>query len=323
VNQSFCNMSGYSEQELIGKKASDTLKVNEKNIIVEKGKERLKGKSDSYEIQVYTKSNELRYWLISGAPRYDETGNVVGSIGIHLDITVQKNLELQKEKLLLELEASNQGLQEYAHIVSHDLKSPLRSISALATWLHDDYKENIDDTGLFNLQMMQEKVEGMDKLIDGILKYSSINSERLETVSVDLNQVVNEIREIIYTPNHVNVVIMTPLPTLQADATKMHQLFQNLISNAVTNIDKEEGLVIIDVKENKTNWEFCIKDNGIGIPKEYHEKIFQIFQSIETKERSTGIGLSIVKKIVDLYEGKIWLESNVGEGTTFYFTLKK
>ena len=103
----------------------------------------------------------------------------------------------------------------------------------------------------------------------------------------------------------------------------MHQLFQNLISNAVTNIDKEEGLLIIDVKENKTHWEFCIKDNGIGIPKEYHEKIFQIFQSIGTKERSTGIGLSIVKKIVDLYEGKIWLESNVGEGTTFYFTLKK
>ncbi|MGB5229721.1 MAG: PAS domain S-box protein [Eudoraea sp.] len=323
VNQSFCNMSGYSEQELIGKKASDTLKLTEKNIIVEKGKERLRGKSDSYEIQVYTKSNELRYWLISGAPRYDETGKVVGSIGIHLDITAQKNLELQKEKLLLELEASNQGLQEYAHIVSHDLKSPLRSISTLATWLHDDYKEIIDDTGLFNLQMMQEKVEGMDKLIDGILKYSSIKSERLETASVDLNQVVNDIREIIYTPKHVNVIIMTPLPTLQADATKMHQLFQNLISNAVTNIDKEEGLVVIDVKENKTHWEFCIKDNGIGIPKEYHKKIFQIFQSIGTKERSTGIGLSIVKKIVDLYEGKIWLDSNVGEGTTFYFTLKK
>ncbi|NNJ89880.1 MAG: PAS domain S-box protein, partial [Eudoraea sp.] len=323
VNQSFCTMSGYSEKELLGKKAAETLKVEEKTMIREKGVDRLKGKSDSYQIRVKTKNNELRYWLISGAPRYDESGKVVGSIGIHLDMTAQKNLELQKELLLKELESSNHGLQEYAHIVSHDLKSPLRSISALATWLHDDYKDILDETGIFNLQMMQEKVEGMDKLIDGILKYSSIKSETLEETAVDLNQVVNEIREIIFIPDHVNVIIMNPLPILQVDATKMHQLFQNLISNAVINIDKEEGIVAIDVTEKKDHWQFSIKDNGSGIPKEYHEKIFEIFQSIGTKERSTGIGLSIVKKIVDLYDGKIWLDSKVGEGTTFYFTLRK
>ncbi len=323
VNQSFCSMSGYSEKELLGKKAAEMLKVQEKKIIQEKGKERLKGKSDSYEIQVKTKNNEIRYLLISGAPRYDEGGVVIGSIGIHLDITAQKNLELQKELLLKELESSNQGLQEYAHIVSHDLKSPLRSISALATWLHDDYKDILDETGIFNLQMMQEKVEGMDKLIDGILKYSSIKSETLEESAVDLNQVVNEIRDIIFIPEHVSVIIMNPLPVLQADPTKMHQLFQNLISNAVINIDKEEGIVAIDVAEKKNHWEFYIKDNGTGIPKEYHQKIFKIFQSIGTKERSTGIGLSIVKKIVDLYDGEIWLDSEVGKGTTFYFTLKK
>ena len=98
VNQSFCDMSGYSEGELLGNKASDTLKVNEKKIILEKGKERLKGTSDSYEVQVQTKKGQKKYWLISGAPRYDESGKVVGSIGIHLDITAQKNLELQKEK---------------------------------------------------------------------------------------------------------------------------------------------------------------------------------------------------------------------------------
>ncbi len=323
VNQSFCAMSGYSEKELLGKKAVEMLKVQEKTIILDKGKDRLKGKSDSYEIQVKTKNNELRYWLISGAPRYDEGGVVVGSIGIHLDITAQKNLELQKELLLKELEGSNLGLQEYAHIVSHDLKSPLRSISALATWLHDDYKDILDETGIFNLQMMQEKVEGMDKLIDGILKYSSIKSETLEETAVDLNRVVNEIRDIIFIPDHVSVIIMNPLPILQADSTKMHQLFQNLISNAVINIDKEEGIVGIDVAEKKDHWEFSIKDNGTGIPKEYHQKIFKIFQSIGTKERSTGIGLSIVKKIVDIYNGEIWLDSKVGEGTTFYFTLKK
>ncbi|GGD41554.1 PAS domain-containing sensor histidine kinase [Muriicola marianensis] len=323
VNQSFCSMSGYSEKELLGSKAADLLKVHEKNLIQKKGKERLKGKSDSYEIKVLSKSGEEKHWLVSGAPRYDETGKVVGSIGIHLDITSQKNLEIQKEELLSELEASNKGLQEYAHIVSHDLKSPLRSISTLATWLHDDYKDKLDEAGIYNLQMMQEKVEGMDKLIDGILKYSSIKSETLEKSPVDLNTVVNEIREIIYIPEHVNVIIMDPLPTLEADATKMHQLFQNLIGNAVTNIDKEEGIVAIGVREEKDHWEFYVRDNGVGIPEEYHEKIFKIFQSIGNEERSTGIGLSIVKKIIDLYQGEIWLESEVGQGTTFFFTLKK
>lgn len=323
VNQSFCKMSGFSEKELLGQKASEILKVHEKNLIEEKGKERLKGKSDSYEVKVVTKSGQTNHWLLSGAPRYDETGKVVGSIGIHLDITAQKNLELQKEELLAELEESNKGLQEYAHIVSHDLKSPLRSISALSTWLHDDYKDLLDDSGIYNLQMMQEKVEGMDKLIDGILKYSSIKSETLEKKPVDLNQVVSDIREIIFIPEHVSVIIMDPLPTLQADATKMHQLFQNLISNAVINIDKSEGIVSIGVTEKKDIWEFYVRDNGVGIPKEYHDKIFKIFQSIGSEERSTGIGLSIVKKIVDLYQGEIWLDSKVGEGTTFYFTLNK
>ncbi|WP_372944496.1 PAS domain S-box protein [Muriicola sp.] len=323
VNQSFCTMSGYSEKELLGSKAADILKVREKNLIQEKGKERLKGRSNSYEIKVLAKSGKEKHWLVSGAPRFDEAGKVIGSIGIHLDITAQKNLEIQKEELLAELEESNKGLQEYAHIVSHDLKSPLRSISALATWLYDDYKDKLDDAGIYNLQMMQEKVEGMDKLIDGILKYSSIKSESLENSPVDLNTVVNEIREIIFIPDHVNVIIMDPLPTLEADATKMHQLFQNLIGNAVTNIDKEEGIVAIGVKEEKDHWEFYIRDNGVGIPEEYHEKIFKIFQSIGNEERSTGIGLSIVKKIIDLYQGEIWLESEVGQGTTFFFTLKK
>ncbi len=323
VNQSFCDMSGFNEEELLGGKAAEILKVSEKSLIKEKGKERLKGKSNSYEIKILTKSGEERHWLVSGAPRFDVTGKVVGSIGIHLDITAQKNLELQKEQLLAELEASNLGLQEYAHIVSHDLKSPLRSISALATWLFEDYKDKLDDAGIYNLKMMQEKVEGMDKLIDGILKYSSINSENLEKKPVDLNTVINDIREIIYIPDHVNVIIMDPLPTIKADATKMHQLFQNLIGNAVTKIEKEEGIVAIGVQEKKDFWEFYIRDNGVGIPQEYHEKIFKIFQSIGNGERSTGIGLSIVKKIVELYHGEIWLESEIDQGTTFFFTLKK
>lgn len=323
VNQSFCVMSGFDEKDLVGKKAASVLNVQNKNIIQEKQLERIASKSDSYEVEVRNKKGVIKHWLISGAPRYDDAKNVVGSIGIHLDITEQKQLELQKEKLLKELEKSNEGLQEYAHIVSHDLKSPLRSISALTTWLAEDYYEEIDDNGKFNLQQIQEKIEGMDSLIDGILKYSSINEENLDNTLVDLNDVISEIREIIFVPENVNIIIMNPLPNIKVDKTKIHQLFQNLISNAVVNIDREDGLVEISSEENNSHWQFRVKDNGVGIPEEYHEKIFKVFQSIGHSKRSTGIGLSIVKKIIDLYQGNIWLDSVVGEGTTFYFTLKK
>ncbi|WP_165748545.1 PAS domain-containing sensor histidine kinase [Cellulophaga sp. Z1A5H] len=323
VNQSFCTMSGYTEKELLGKKATDLIKITNTGTMPAKSEKRLKGESDSYEVEVIQKDGSTRHWFISGAPRYSDSGKVIGSLGIHLDITVQKQLELQKETLVKELEKSNVGLQEYAHIVSHDLKSPLRSISALCTWLNEDYQDKLDDNGKYNLAMMQEKVEAMDNLIDGILKYSTINNDTIENTSVDVNEVIKEITDIIYTPDHVKIVVTNKLPTIFADRTKIHQLIQNFLSNAVVHIERENGLVEIGCIETKTHWQFSIKDNGVGIPKEYHEKIFKIFQSVGNKERSTGIGLSIVKKIIDLYEGRVWLESEIGVGTTFFFTLKK
>ncbi|NNM17583.1 MAG: PAS domain S-box protein [Croceitalea sp.] len=325
ANNRYAEMIGISTQELVGKDVLQLMGLDDQNLekIRDQFKKRRKNKSDSYEIEVTVATGERRIWLISGAPRYDETGKIEGSIGVHLDITQQKQLERQKQNLVNELEASNKGLQEYAHIVSHDLKSPLRSVSALATWLYDDYKDKLDENGRYNLQMMQEKVEGMDKLIDGILKYSTVNSDTLDNTDVDVNEVIHNIKEIIFIPEHVSIQVMGTLPIIQADQTKIHQLFQNFLSNAVVNIDKEVGVVEIACEESSKYWQFSIKDNGVGIPKEYHEKIFKIFQSIGNKERSTGIGLSTVKKIIDRYEGKIWLESEIGVGTTFFFTIKK
>lgn len=325
INQSFSDMVGYSANELIGKNVYEAIPIisDETDDLKQQHQKEEEGISDSYEVAVKIANGEKRFWLVSGAPRFDDAGNVIGSIGIHLDITSQKHLELQKENLLRELETSNKGLQEYAHIVSHDLKSPLRSVSALATWLYDDYKDSLDENGLYNLKMMQEKIEGMDKLISGILKYSTVNNDVLDNTEVNVNEVIHEIKEIIYIPDNVTIKTKKKLPLIKADKTKIHQLFQNFLSNAVVNIDKPDGLVEIDYKERSTHWEFSVKDNGVGIPKEYHEKIFQIFQSIGNNERSTGIGLSIVKKIIDRYEGKVWLESQIGVGTTFYFSLKK
>lgn len=325
ANKTFLDLLGYSETELKKLSVNDISSPEESAESVRLLALMESGELDKFSITKHyiRKDGTTLLAKTSVNAVKDVDGSVAYEVAMIEDITEQRNLERQKEKLLKELEASNQGLQEYAHIVSHDLKSPLRSISALATWLTEDYQDKLDDNGVFNLQQIQEKIAGMDKLIDGILKYSSITNDHLENSPVDLNEVVNEIREIIFIPENVNVIIMNPLPTISADKTKIHQLFQNLISNAVVNIKKEEGLVQIHSEESEGYWQFRIQDNGIGIPEEYHEKIFKIFQSIGDGKRSTGIGLSIVKKIIELYEGRIWLESSKGEGTTFFFTLKK
>ncbi|GAK92616.1 sensory transduction histidine kinase [Nonlabens ulvanivorans] len=324
VNQSFTEMSGYSEEEVLGEKAS-SLFLEEENIHVfkEQTRKRIKGESSSYEIAVRIKNNEERHWLISGAPNYDIEGNVTGSIGIHLDITDLKNLEIQKELLLTQLARSNDELHEYAHIVSHDLKSPLRSIYALVNWLKEDNLEKYDDTSLTNISLIEETLEKMEQLIGDILDYSSLNSTNKEFARIDCQELLNDLIKVIYVPNHIEIKLNGPFPEVDGDKTKINQLFQNLLSNAVKFIDKEKGLIEVSCEELETHHKFKIKDNGIGIDPAFHDKIFKIFHALNKNKDSTGIGLSIVKKIVDLHEGKIWLESEVGEGATFFFTLKK
>ena len=323
VNQSFCDMSGYNEDELIGKKGSDIfLTRKDVDIIKKENKKRIKGKSNSYELTVKNKNGEIKHWLISGAPNYSLNGKVIGSIGVHLDITELKSLELQKVNLLRKLEKSNEELQDYAHIVSHDLKSPLRSISALISWIKEDYKNVIDDSGIQNFKLIEDKLEKMDHLIDGILNYSSIDEKHSKSQKTDLNETIENIKNIIYIPDQITVQVDKKLPIINVDPIRIQQLFQNLISNAITHIDKPVGLVEISYSDKSNFHQFSVSDNGVGISQEYHKKIFEIFQSVSDNE-STGIGLSIVKKIVQLYNGQIWLDSELGKGTTFYFTIKK
>jgi len=324
INQSFSEMSGYSEEELLGKKGGKLFQADETvDTIKAENEKRQKGKSNSYELKVKNKRGEIRYWLISGAPNYDLKGHVVGSIGIHLDITDIKSLELQKEKLLVKLEKSNDELQEYAHIVSHDLKSPLRSIDALVSWLKEDNQGKLDDGSVQNLNLIQTTLEKMEQLISDVLNYSSVGADNNTTSNVDTNNLVNDLINILYIPEHIQVKVLNKLPIIKGDATKLQQVFQNLISNAVKFSDKEQGIIEIDVTKKLEHYQFSVKDNGIGIEKQFHNKIFKIFHSLNKSKDSTGIGLSIVKKIVNLHDGDIWLESEPGKGSTFFFTLKQ
>ncbi|WP_348667177.1 PAS domain S-box protein [uncultured Polaribacter sp.] len=240
-----------------------------------------------------------------------------------ISIRERKKVETRNEQLLEKLEKSNNELDEYAHTVSHDLKTPLQSIEALVSWIKSDNIENLDAISLKNISLIEDTLETMNQLITNILKYSIAGTVLYTEESVDLNALLGEIKNVLVIPEKLTITILSNLPMVKGDKTKFQQLFQNLIGNAIKFNKKENGTVEIDCIEKDSFYQFSVKDNGIGIEKKYHDKIFKIFHSLNKNKESTGIGLSIVKKIVNLYDGEIWLESSLNVGSTFYFTLKK
>ncbi|CAD0007309.1 PAS domain S-box protein [Flavobacterium salmonis] len=326
VNSSFTMMSGYDAEELIGLKPGKLLQGVESNpeAVTYLSQQIKKGEPFSCEIINYSKTGK-KYWVkIQGQALYNKWGEISRFFAIEEDITERKIFEEQKEQLLASLEKSNNDLEEYAQIVSHDLKSPLRSINSLIYWIKEDNKAKLGEQSMQYLNLIEGKIEKMDRLIQGILTYSKINNENTEIFQpVNTLEVVENIVNTIDIPSNIVVQISERMPVINADKFRIHQLFQNLIGNAVIYNDKPEGIIQINAEEHELHYIFSVKDNGPGIAEEHFEKIFKTFQSLTNSEKSTGLGLSIVKKIVNYYKGKIWIESDLGYGTTFYIQLNK
>lgn len=229
---------------------------------------------------------------------------------------------MQKE-LLKRLESMNSELSDFAHIVSHDLKAPLRAIGSLADWLKEDYSDKLGVSGVETLGLLKGRVRRMNNLIQGILSYSRSAGQEESVDDVNLRQLVKEVVEVVSPPGNIKIEFENGPETVRCDKTRLEQVIQNLLTNAVKYNDKEEGVIKINCAAEDGYFKFRVADNGIGIDKKYFDKIFQIFQTLAPRDKSetAGVGLAIVKKIVEGYGGSIWLESEVGSGTTFYFTL--
>jgi len=240
-------------------------------------------------------------------------------------LTARKRAEERQAQLLKQVEAANQELADFAHVVSHDLKAPLRAIDSLAKWLAADYKDKFDDEGRDQLNLLLGRVKRMHDLIDGILQYSRAGRIREEVVEVDLDELVPAVIDLLAPPPHIRVTVETPLPRIVIEPTRIAQVFQNLLSNAVKYMDKPEGRVRVGCTEEGGWWKFYVSDNGPGIEEKDRQRVFQLFQTLKPRDEadSTGVGLAVVKKAVEMYGGRVWIESKVGEGSTFYFTLPK
>ena len=256
-------------------------------------------------------------------------------VGAMTDLTKQKKLEKELYELneslksyTKELERSNEDLEQFAYISSHDLQEPLRMISSFMDLLRSKYSDQLDEKALKYIYFATDGAKRMKQIILDLLLYSRANKTSEELEQINLNETITEytqLRAKLITEKKVTI-ISDELPSLKVYRAPVTQAFNSLLNNAIKYAKENvPPRIEINVKDKITHWEFAITDNGIGIDNSFYDKIFVIFQRLHNRKESdgTGIGLSIAKRCVQFLGGEIWLESIVGEGTTFYFTIPK
>jgi PAS domain S-box-containing protein len=287
-----------------------------------------------FEMQRPAAEGGSRWISISGEPVRDEQGRFIGYRGVGRDITARKQAEdelrrahADLERKATELERSNSELEQFAYVASHDLQEPLRMVSSYTQLVLRRYGERLDGDAKEFMAYVVDGAARMKQLIEDLLAYSRVGTRGKEfkpvPVETAVRRAINNLRTAIEESGAS--ITYDALPTVEADDVQLAQLFQNLMGNALKFRSASVPRIHILAKELESEWEFGVKDNGIGIEPQYFDRIFMVFQQLHTKGEfpGTGIGLAICKKVAERHGGRIWVSSTLGEGSTFHFTLPK
>ncbi len=328
ANEGLAKACGLTVQELQGKRDGDVSGCVEQTRFREQTDQEVftTGKTVCIpEEPITSRGGTTRWFTASKVPLIDDDGACRQLLVVATDITEKHNAEQKQAALLQKVAQVNEELTHFAYVVSHDLKAPLRGIKLIAEWLCTDYSDKLGDDAREQLDLLQSRVARMHNLIDGILQYSRVGRIQQEKEKVDLGQLLPVLIDGIAPPEHIRVIVEPGLPVIECEKVRISQMFQNLLSNAVKYNDKPVGEIRVRCVEDGDFWQFSVSDNGPGIEPKYYERIFRLFQTLASGDgyESTGIGLALVKKIVEMYGGRIWVESQVGRGSTFLFTLPR
>jgi len=257
----------------------------------------------------------------------DAVGQPGALLIVARDVTERKKMEQQLNSTLADLQRSNAELEQFAYIASHDLQEPLRMIASYIQLIEEDYKEKLDADADQYIAFAVEGAKRMQTLIEDLLAYSRVGTRGEPLMPTSMKSALSEAianLEVAIEESHA-VVTHDQLPTVLGDESQLIQLFQNLVGNAIKFKSDDAPTIHVGVEETKDDWVFSVRDNGIGIDMKYAERIFTVFQRLHSREEyaGTGIGLAVVKKIVERHGGRIWVESTPAKGSTFYFTLRK
>jgi PAS domain S-box-containing protein len=329
VNRRLCTILGRSESELIGRSVKEISHPDDRDVT-----DRERARVHAGEVDVvhfekrYLRADRATVWVdLAVALARDARGKPLYEIAVFDDITVRKNAESALHAAHAELKRSNAELEQFAYVASHDLQEPLRMVSSYTQLIQRRYGDKLDGDAKEFMHYVVDGAARMKQLIEDLLAYSRVGTKGKEfreiEVEAALKRAVTNLRAAIEEAGAS--VTWDPLPRVSGDDVQLAQLFQNLVGNALKFRGAGVPRVHVSCSEKNSEWEIGVADNGIGIEPQYFERIFMVFQRLHTKGDypGTGIGLAICKKVVERHGGRIWVESTLGEGSRFLFTLPK
>ena len=277
-----------------------------------------RGETGRFDGYCATAKGSPKWWDVVVTPIFDDDNQIYEILSVSRDITLRKKAELAVEQ-------RNRDLDEFTSIASHDLKAPLRGISSLASWIAEDLIGKVPAETRSHLVLLQQRVHKMQALIDGLLEVSKVGREEIADEEVDVAELLSEIIDSIAPPAGFLVSSSAPLPKILAKRLLLSQVMSNLISNAIKHHDKETGRVEVVASDCDGAYKFEVVDDGPGIPPNYRQQIFEMFQTLSNDEDSanTGLGLALVKKIVEAEGGRLWIDEDTQVGSRFCFTWPK
>jgi PAS domain S-box-containing protein len=331
------SFTGRSMEQMTGWRWAEILHPEDREYSLKRWKESINN-GTPFEIENRQLAADGKYyWHLSRAHAHtDENGNVIMWVGTATEIEQHKRAaELLEKKVAerteelnrvnIELAQSNTDLEQFAAIASHDLQAPLRTINSYLGIIRDRNQNVLDERSLGQIEKAIKAAARMKNLIQSLLEYSRINTAKVVFREFDLNNTVDEmLSNIEDLKQQKNAqIIVGQMPVVYADELQINQLLQNLVTNGINYNTSDPVIINIDALENEDEFIITVRDNGMGIEEEYKTKIFEVFTRLNSEVKGSGLGLSISKKIVDKHHGRIWIESVIGKGTTFYFTIPK
>jgi PAS domain S-box-containing protein len=331
VNQKLCEIVGYSEAELLDCTFQDITHPDDLATNLEYASQLIAGEIETYamEKRYIHKLGKIVWVNLTVSLRRDAAGAPIHFISAVEKIDDRKRAEFALQEQTRELtriaalvKQRNQELDQFAHIVSHDLKAPLRAIANLSSWIEDDLEGQVTSETQEHLELMRSRVDRMESMINGLLDYAKVGQTEASLSTFSVEDLLAEIIDSIGISLSFTIDLPANLPTITTNRLLLSQVFANLLSNAYKHHDRPDGRIQITAQPQGEIWVFIVADDGPGIAPENQERVFGIFQTLAARDQqeNTGIGLSIVKKIVENHGGNIVVESQLGHGTTFRFT---